>query len=260
MDWYMYIAVVLAGLATGFINTVAGSGSLVSLPMLIFLGLPADVANGTNRLGVLVQAAVSTVVFRKHGKIEWRAGLKLAGPAVVGGILGARIAVDLDEQLMRRIIGVVMLVMAAVIAARPKRWLVGRKVAERIPLGWWQTPIYFFIGVYGGFIQAGVGIFLIAGLVLASNYDLVSANAVKVLIVLCFTVVALGVFVANGQVDWGIGLLLAIGNAVGAWLAARLAIRRGAAFVRWCLIAVAAFSCASLLGVTDMVFRLFWNL
>jgi uncharacterized membrane protein YfcA len=117
--------------------------------------------------------------------------------------------------------------------------------------------IFFAIGVYGGFIQAGVGIFLLAGLVLGAGYDLVKANAVKVLIVLCFTVSALAVFLINRQVVWSTGLILAVGNMLGAWVASRMAVERGAAFVRWVLIAVVAVSGAKLLGLFDPIMQLF---
>ncbi|MBW1944993.1 MAG: sulfite exporter TauE/SafE family protein, partial [Deltaproteobacteria bacterium] len=117
--------------------------------------------------------------------------------------------------------------------------------------------IFFFIGAYGGFIQAGVGIFLLAGLVLGVGYDLVRANAVKVLIVLCFTAFAMVVFMINGQILWGMGLLLAVGNAGGGWLAAKLAIERGAGLVRWFLIAVVIVSAAKLLGLLDLLINAF---
>ena len=124
-------------------------------------------------------------------------------------------------------------------------------------LTWSQALIFFAIGVYGGLIQAGVVIFLLAGLVLSAGHDLVRGNAVKVLIVLCFTVFALAVFVLNDQVVWAIGLILGIGNMLGAWVASRLAVERGATFVRWVLIAVVAVSGAKLLGVFDLIGRLF---
>jgi uncharacterized membrane protein YfcA len=110
--------------------------------------------------------------------------------------------------------------------------------------------------MYGGFLQAGVGIFLLAGLVLGIGYDLVRANAVKVLIILAFTISSLIVFMLNGQVLWGIGLLLAVGNSLGAWAAARIAVERGANFVRWLLIVVVAVSAADLLGIFDRIGQL----
>jgi uncharacterized membrane protein YfcA len=257
LDWYIYFAIVGAGFVAGFINTLAGSGSLVTLPLLIFLGLPANVANGTNRVAILLQNVVGVTSFRQQKMLDLRGGLSLAVPAIVGSIIGAQIAVNLNEEMMRRTIGGLMVVMLVVILVRPKRWLEGQSGMKNNRFGWRQGVIFFFIGVYGGFIQAGVGIFLLAGLVLSAGYDLVRANGVKVLIVLCFTVFALGIFVMNKQVVWGVGLILAVGNMLGAWVAARMAVKRGAAFVRWLLIAVVAVSAAKLLGIFDLVVQLF---
>ncbi len=257
MEWYIYLAVLAAGFGSGFINTLAGSGSLITLPLLIFLGIPANVANGTNRVGVLFQNIVSVESFRRQKMLDVRGGLILSLPAVIGSIIGAQIAVGLDEELMRQAIGVLMVVMLFVILLRPKQWLQGEleKMAKRPSL--FQLIIFFIIGVYGGFLQAGVGIFLLAGLVLSVGYDLVRANAIKVLIVLAFTLSALVVFMLNDQVLWGMGLLLAVGNSLGALAAARMAVERGANFVRWLLIAVVAVSAAQLLGLFAWVAQLF---
>ncbi|MBW2285274.1 MAG: sulfite exporter TauE/SafE family protein [Deltaproteobacteria bacterium] len=257
MDWYIYPAVIAAGFGCGFINTLAGSGSLISLPVLIFLGLPANMANGTNRVGILIQTVVSLRSFKKQNMLDFRGGIMLALPAIVGAIIGAQIAVNLDEQMLRRVIGALMVVMLVFILARPKRWLKGQlEVLGRRPRAL-ELVIFFFIGAYGGFIQAGVGIFLLAGLVLGVGYDLVRANAVKVLIVLCFTAFAMVVFMINGQILWGLGLLLAVGNAGGGWLAAKLAIERGAGLVRWFLIAVVIVSAVKLLGLLDLLINAF---
>ncbi len=253
MDWYLYPAVIAAGFVAGFINTLAGSGSLVTLPLLIFIGLPATVANGTNRVAILLQNVVAVRGFRREKMLDLRQGLWLAAPAVVGALVGAHIAVGLDEAIMRRTIGVLMVVMLAVILIRPKRWLEGRSVDELSRPSWSQFVIFFAVGAYGGFIQAGVGIFLLAALVLSAGYDLVRANGVKALIILCFTVMALAVFIINDQVDWLVGLVLAIGNMSGAWVATRTAIKRGAIFVRWLLIAVLVVSAVLLLGLGDVI-------
>lgn len=253
LNWYLYPAVVAAGFACGFINTLAGSGSLITLPLLIFLGLPANVANGTNRVAILLQNVVAVASFRQQKVLDVRRGLIIAIPAVLGAILGAQIAVNLDEETMRRVIGVLMVIMLIVLIVRPKRWLKGRPEMLGNGPNWLQMLIFFGIGVYGGFIQAGVGIFLLAGLVLAVGYDLVRANAVKLLIVLCFTAFALVVFLLNDQVVWAVGLILAIGNMGGAWVASRMAVRRGAGFVRWVLIAVVVVSAIALLDLHGFV-------
>ena len=257
MDWYVFPLVVAAGFAAGFINTLAGSGSLITLPLLIFIGLPATVANGTNRVAVFLQTAVAVNRFRQSGIMDFRRGFQLTVPAILGAILGAQIAVNLNEQAMKTAIGILMVVMLVVVLVRPKRWLVGRSgMLARRP-GWLLLLIFFMIGCYGGFIQAGVGIFLLAGLVLGAGYELVGANAVKNLIVMVSTLFALIVFIVNHQVEWLPGLVLAVGNMIGAWVAARMAVEKGAKFVRWILVAVIVVSASVLLGLSHIAAGLF---
>jgi uncharacterized membrane protein YfcA len=233
------------GFAAGFVNTIAGSGSLLTVPLLILLGLPANVANGTNRVGVTLQSVVAVATFRRHGILDLTATWRLLLPSVLGGIVGARLAVDLDEVLLRRVIGGLMIALLAVMLVRPERWLAAPGARRHARL-WIELPVFFAIGIYGGFVQIGVGIFLTAALVLCSGFDLVTANALKNALVLAFTAVALVVFVAHGQVVWTLGLLVAVFQAAGAWLAVRFAVRRGARFVRWAMIAVVAVSAFAL--------------
>jgi uncharacterized membrane protein YfcA len=238
-------AVPIAGFIAGFINTLAGTGSLITLPLLIFLGLPATIANGTNRIGVLLQNVVAVGTFRSQGALDIAGAWKLALPAVVGSVLGARLAVDVDEQMMRHVIGVLMLVMLAIMMAKPERWIAAH-ASLREPRLWVEVPLFFAIGVYGGFLQAGVGILLLAALVLGAGFNLLGANGVKNLIVLLLTVVAIPVFVLHGQVQWTLGLLLGAGQAVGAWVAARTAIKRGAEFVGIFVIVIVLLSAVAL--------------
>lgn len=247
MEYYHYPLVIAAGFAAGFINTLAGSGSLITLPLLIFIGLPANVANGTNRVGILLQNVMGAGSFRRRAVLDLRGALMLGVPAILGSVAGAQVAVNLDEALMQRAIGIVMIVMLVIILLRPERWLEGRLLELRGLPTLPQAGVFFLIGAYGGFIQAGVGIFLLAGLVLSVGYDLVRANAVKVAIVLLFTISALVVFVRNGQVDWTVGLVLSIGNVLGAWLAARVAVEKGSAWIRRLLILVIVVSAGYLL-------------
>jgi uncharacterized membrane protein YfcA len=257
MDWTFYALLIGAGFLAGVINTLAGSGSLITLPVLIFLGLPATVANGTNRIGVVLQNIVAGLSFRSSGVLNLRGALILSIPAVAGSILGASIAVNLDEELMERVIGAVMVLMLLVMILRPERWLEGKLLTLERGFSWQQAIALFAIGVYGGFIQAGVGIFLLAAMVLSVGYDLVRANAVKIVIILVFTFASLFVFTNNDQVDWVAGGVLGIGNMLGAWVAARMAVRRGAAWVRWVVIATVALSALYLLGVIEIVAGLF---
>ena len=256
MAWYFYPLLIAAGFVCGFVNIIAGSGSAVTLPLLIFMGLPATVANGTNRVAIVLQNVVGAGSFRRSGVLDRRGALILGAPAVVGSVLGAQIAANLNEAVMERAIGVIMLVMVAVIIVRPQRWLRGTMQELSGRPDWKYLLVFFAIGLYGGFIQVGVGIFLLAGLVLGLGYDLVRANAVKVAIVLLFTSAALLVFVRNAQVRWDVGLVLAIGTVLGAWVAARLSVQRGAQWVHRLLVVIVLLSAAQLLGVLDLVARL----
>jgi uncharacterized membrane protein YfcA len=251
MKLYLYPLTILAGFVAGFINTLAGSGSLVTLPLLIFMGLPANVANGTNRVAILLQNIVSTSSFHREKALDIRGVVWLGIPAAIGSIIGAQIAVELNKDLMEKVIGAIMLVMLFVIILRPKQWLKGSLTHLESRPTILQFIIFFLIGIYGGFIQAGVGIFLLSGLVLGVGYNLVRANAVKTGIVLFFTVFALAVFIKNDQVNWSIGLILAVGNMLGAWVGTKVAVNKGAVWVRRLLIAVIIVSAANLLGVID---------
>ncbi len=251
MEWYKYLIIAAGGVLVGFINTLSGSGSAISLPLLIFMGLPANVANGTNRVGIMLQNLVGTGSFYQKKVLDLRGALILAVPGVLGSLLGAQIAVNLDEVLMRRVIGVVMILMLVLLLARPQRWLNGQTEALQGFPSWKHLLLFFVIGLYGGFIQVGVGIFLLSGLVLSLDYNLLRANAVKVAINLCFTVAALLVFQSNGQVEWAPGLALAAGTMLGARIAANFAIQRGTVWVHRLVIVVVAFSALNLLGVFE---------
>ncbi len=242
-----YALLIAAGFIAGFINTLAGSGSAVTLPALIFLGLPASVANGTNRVAILLQNITAVASFRHDRVLDTRGALWLAAPAALGSLVGAQISLGLDERLLERVIGVVMLIMLVLILLRPQRWLHGTLSQMPGRPGLKHMLLFFAIGAYGGFIQVGVGIFLLVGLVLDLGYDLVRANAVKVAVVLALTLVALVVFAANAKVQWREGLVLAIGSTLGAWVGARFAVERGAVWVRRLLIAIVVFSAAQLL-------------
>jgi uncharacterized membrane protein YfcA len=248
MEWYLYLAVIGVGVVAGFINTLAGSGSLLTLPLLMFLGLPANMANGTNRIAILLQNVVGVGSFRHQKIINLKEGLWIALPAVAGSLVGARIAVHFNEEIMEKTIAGLLLFMFFVIIYKPERWMKRQegKVSSKTTL--LQIVIFFLIGIYGGFIQAGVGFFLLAGLVLGVGVDLIKANALKLFIILLYTPFALAIFMIHGQVDYKLGLILAVGNMVGSFLGTRVAVSWGPRFVRIILLAALFFSSLKLLG------------
>jgi uncharacterized protein len=249
MEWYLIPALIGAGFAAGFINTVAGGGSIITLPLLMFTGLPSNVANGTNRISILFQSLVGINTFRKNKIVSVRNDFRLAIPAGLGAALGAFIAVKINEDILKWVISGLMVLMLLMVIFDPDAWVKERAGAIKAKPSLAQNIIFFFIGLYGGFIQVGVGFFLLGGLVLGCGYDLVKANAVKVLIVFVFTVVSLTIFLFSSQVNILAGVLLACGSMTGAWIGARFAIKGGARYVRYFLIATLILMIFKLFGV-----------
>lgn len=243
---------IFSGLLVGFINTLAGGGSIISLSILMFLGLPANVANGTNRVAIFIQNIAAVGSFRQQKVLDHKKGFWLAIPATLGSVIGAWIAVDLNEAVIEKAIAIVMLVMMFVILYKPQRWLKGKEELQHKKVTVWQMILFFIIGIYGGFLHMGVGYALLAGIVLGAGYDLVKANAIKVFIILIWAPFILVVFIYYGQVNYLYGIILSIGNVIGALIASRLAVKKGASFVRWVIIAVILLTAAHVFGLIDI--------
>ena len=238
MDPYTWQIPVLAlvGVLAGFLNVLAGGGSLLTLPLLIFFGLPAATANGTNRIAIFCQNIFAITGFKRQGVFPIRLALLCTPPALIGSYLGANLAITVDEMLFRRLLALVMVIVLLFMIVDPMKRL-RQEEKPMTPLRLVVLIVSFFgIGVYGGFVQAGVGFLLITGL-LVHGLDLVRINAVKVLVIFAFTVVALGVFVMHGQVDYVLGLALATGNSVGGWFASHMAVKKGHEWIKRFVIA-----------------------
>ncbi len=235
-EWYHYVLLIGVGFSAGFINTIAGGGSLLSLPALIFLGLPPTVANGTNRVAVVIQTALATAGFRSKKVSTAPFNIYLGVSALFGAIIGSMIAVDIKGETFNTILGVVMLVVVLIIVFKPElkitnleERLVGRYL-------WIGCFVFFFFGIYGGFINAGIGFVIILFLHFFNHMSLVRSNATKVVVVCMYSLSALFVFVLNDKVNWVLGLILAIGNGSGAWLASRVSVDKGDGFIKKILV------------------------
>jgi uncharacterized membrane protein YfcA len=167
-------------------------------------------------------------------------------------VAGAWIAIDINEKVFERVVGVILLVMLVFILYKPELWLKERKDLVNAKVTWKQILIFFLIGVYGGFIQIGVGFFLMAGIVLSAGYELVKANAIKSFIIFLYTPVALIVFILNNQINWAYGLMIALGTIAGAYFAARMAVKKGAKFLKWVIIVIILITSADLFGIIDI--------
>jgi len=221
-----YALLAAAGFVTSILNVMAGGGSFLTLPLLIFLGLPAAEANGTNRLGVLAQAISAVWGFHRQRLLDWRFGLLTAVPAVVGSLVGAWVSLQVGELAFRRVLATLMLAMTFVTLADPRP-----HPARRRPPRWLLGVVFLALGFYGGFVQAGIG-FLLLAVTTWAGLDLIRGNAVKVLIVALVTIVAGGFFAWTGKIHWDDGLALAAGSFVGGMVGVRVAVRRGERFVR----------------------------
>ena len=252
ITWLEVVILIVSGVLVGFINTLAGGGSIISLSILMFLGLPANVANGTNRVAIFIQNIAAVGSFKQKKVLDHKKGFWLAIPATLGSIVGAWIAVDVNEEIIEKAIAVVMLIMMIVILYKPQRWLKGQPELQHKKVSYWQMILFFIIGIYGGFLHMGVGYALLGGIVLGAGYDLVKANAIKVFIILIWAPVILVIFIINGQVNFLYGLILSLGNVVGALLASRLAIKHGTGFVRWVIVAVILITAAHVFGIVNI--------
>ncbi|MCW5830371.1 MAG: sulfite exporter TauE/SafE family protein [Deltaproteobacteria bacterium] len=239
-------ALIAAGIASGFINTVAGGGSLLTLPALMLIGLPADLANGTNRLSVLAQSASTVHGFHSAGKFDTKAAVAILGPAVAGSLAGSVAAAWLPPGILKPALLVSMVAITVLVVARPD-WMTPPEdqrpytVAERPSAVFWL----FGVGVYGGFVQGGVGflsLMLLCGLL---RYDLVRAHALKIAISGVFGVVPLAVFLFAGQVLWIPGLILAAATVVGSRLGVRFAIGASQQALRWFLLVAVVVATAA---------------
>lgn len=222
----------LVGIVAGTLNVIAGGGSMLTLPVMIFLGLPPTVANGTNRVAIVVQSVGATASFERKRLIS-RSWVALAAPpAVLGAVLGTWGAVEVGNVDFQRILAGVLVIAAVWSLWRPKSEPDGTDAA--VPRGarrWGFAFAFFLVGIYGGFIQAGVG-FLILAVTSAGGLDLVHGNAVKVPMALAFTSVALVLFALSGKVDWTVGAALAAGNFLGGLFGVHLTVLKGHRWVR----------------------------
>ncbi len=229
--WYLYVLTYFVGIAAGFLNVVAGGGSMLTLPMLTFLGLGINVANGTNRIAILLQNIVATRQF-KRGKVDvLRRSLTLAFPATMGAIVGSLVVVQIDQNMLQKIVGVLLLIMAIFMIFKPNIWEKG--IARKGKSKWLSYLVFFGVGIYGGFIQAGVGFLFIAALVLVEGFNLIKTNAAKVTIIAIYTVASLTIFVANGKVNWFVGFVLAAGNMTGAVFGTKFTILKSIKWIRY---------------------------
>lgn len=255
-----YTLLLLGGFAAGIINTLAGNGSAITLSLLIFMGLPADVSNATNRIGALAQTITAVFSLKRtpRTRVLFADSYWFFIPSIIGSVVGALIAVEIDPGLLKLIIGGIMLLLLITLVTNPKKWDIATDTSKNRKT-WLNAFLVFLVAVYGGFIQMGIGIMLLSILVLIANYSLRDANIIKLILSLIFVMPAFFVFLYTGGMKWLPGITLAVGQAIGAVIGARyiLFLPKANLYVRWVLIVILTVSSIVLLRIPDLVMGMF---
>ncbi|MGY8814647.1 MAG: sulfite exporter TauE/SafE family protein [Gammaproteobacteria bacterium] len=227
MELWQGLLLLATGIVAGFLNVMAGGGSLLTVPIMVFMGIPGPVANGTNRIGIIAQNITSVITFFKKGFSDFKLSLSLAVMALPGAIAGAYIGTRLDGIWFNRTLAIIMLGIMIIMAVDKGKKAEhasdtisrGRLVAGHL--------LMMAVGFYGGFIQIGVGFIIMPVLHRVLGLDMVRVNMHKVFIVGIYTIAALIVFASQIEILWALGACLAVGNSIGAWLGTHTSISKG---------------------------------
>tara|TARA_B100001093_G_scaffold134688_1_gene127217 strand:- start:1329 stop:2108 length:780 start_codon:yes stop_codon:yes gene_type:complete len=226
LEWYYYVLFGFAGLLAGIVNTLAGNGSVFTLSLLIFSGMPVGLANGTNRLGAFVQCIISLLTLKKTTKFNslYKESLWFIPPSIIGSIFGAFSAIQISDKVLTNTVGYLMIFMLFLAISKPKNWFINSKKRESNK-SISNFIIFFFIGSYAGFIQMGMGILFLTALVLISKYSILDANIIKIIICTTIILPSLAIYIYFNQVAWNQAIALTIGQGFGAWLATKYALQ-----------------------------------
>jgi len=245
----LIIVLFFVGILAGFINTLAGGGSALVLPILIIAGIPSPIANATNRVAILLQNVTGSYRFHQHKVLEVGSIIHITIAAIIGAIAGSISAINISSVYYDKILAVVFIIILILMLKPHKK---RSSLTKKLPR-WLEFIIFLIVGFYGGLIQVGVGFIFLATLNLVEEFDLIKANAAKVFIVMSYTIFVVIIFAFSGKVIWKYGLVLAAGNSVGAFIGVKAAITRGEKFVKIVLTVAVIIACLKLFGV----FKLF---
>jgi len=230
-EWYEYLLIIAVGFGAAFLNTVGGGGSLFSVPILTFMGLPITIANATSRVALLFQNAFAVGGFKSKGvELPWPYSLYLGFASLCGGLIGSLIASRVPDEIFTKIFVVVMILAVILIIYDPFKSKGQEKLDKKSQII--GVICFFFVGIYGGFIQAGIGFLIIAVLSLVNNLSLVKSNYVKVFAAIIYTGVSVAVFASQGKILWMTGFILSIGHALGGWYASRWSVTAGEVWIK----------------------------
>ena len=241
-----YIIILFMGIIAGSLNVLAGGGSMLTVPMMVFFGVAGNVANATNRIAILSQNIVATLVNIKSGYRNFKLAFSLGICTVPGAYYGALVGSNIDPQQFNYILAVIMLLSLILMHAQPKSFVKATTSKKTLILGHLCMPI---IGFYGGFIQIGIGFILMPVLYRVMRLPLTEVNVCKVFLVLFYTVVAIFVFNTQLDIAWKVGLFLAIGNAIGGYIGAKLNIMKGNSIIKY------VFNIVVIIFIIQLIFK-----
>ncbi|MDD4750911.1 MAG: sulfite exporter TauE/SafE family protein [Synergistaceae bacterium] len=236
---FTLLLIMLTGLVAGFLNVTAGGGTILTLPILNFIGLDLGVANATNRVSILFQNLSAIRHYHQNGKIDWREAATYIFPAIAGAILGTLSAVYMPPRVFRIIAAISIFSMGILLVAKPKMWDAPQGEPLSLPK---RIAALFLVGIYGGFLQAGVGFLLIWAISGGCKKNLREANVLKITIVAFYTMASLALFASFGMVNWTAAFALALGSVIGGNAGARFNLKANDRVIRWILTGVVLIS------------------
>lgn len=258
LTWQVIVLLVASGILVGIINTLAGGGTILTLSIFSAMGLPITMANGTNRIAVVLQNLTASLTFIRKRMLDVKAGLLLSIPTIIGNIAGSMLATQLDEKIFKICMGIVLaVILIYMIFDRHRTPSHG---GHALKLNFWHYIWFFLIGFYGGYIYIGLGYVVLAVTIWTLHLDIVTANILKGFVIFVSSPFSMLVFMYNDQVDYAYGLLHGLGNIIGAFLASHYAIGWGVRFVRLFTIGVVVICLLDLVGWLSMADGVDWLL
>ncbi|MBO7286315.1 MAG: sulfite exporter TauE/SafE family protein, partial [Alistipes sp.] len=210
MTWNEIVLLLASGVLVGIINTLGGGGSVITMSLFMAMGMPIGIANGTNRIAVLLQNLSATVAFLRKGMLHVRSGVMLSLPAILGNIFGAMVATEVSDTVFKICLSVVLaIILVYLLLGKDNEQVTG---GHGLKIKWWHYLLFFIIGFFGGYIYIGLGFLILAIAIWTMKLDIITANVIKGFVIFLSTPFALAVFVYNGQVEWMAGLLHGAGN------------------------------------------------
>lgn len=251
-NYIIEILLVVSGIIVGIINTLAGGGAIITMTLFTVLGLPIGVANGTNRIAVILQNFTATVTFIRKRMLDIKSGVKLAIPAVLGNIVGSLVATHISDTIFTICMAVVLTVVLLYMIFDRSHSTPQIHGGKPLNPKWYHYIWFLLLGFYGGYIYIGLGYVILAVTIWSMRLDIITANVIKGFIIFLATPFSLIIFMLNDQVDYAFGLWHGVGNIIGAMFASHFAINWGVKFVRWFTMVILVICFADLVGLISL--------